>query len=313
MRILSLDGGGILGYFEGYLLGKIAEKYAISDFSSEFDLIAGTSTGGIIALCLAAGKPVQEVNSLYKNHGSEIFGKPRRMFGLCRSKYSEASLKKYLYDTFGDMKLKDLKTPILIPAINISMGQPWIFKYGTSAEFTRDPGMTVVDVALSTSAAPTYFPKHQIPEHGTFVDGGIWHNNPALLALFEALTYMDQKEDIELLSIGNPISFISFRGNLNSVNSSLLHWGRELVTTGLKMTSIGDHNMLNIAKKRGSLGLSKYLRLPDFKNCNLGGLNTLSMDSVTDKNFSKMEELANNCFNYQREEIDNFFKGGTHG
>ncbi len=202
-RIISLDGGGIKGLVEVALLKKIKEGNP--DFIEESDMIAGTSTGGIIALCLASGMSVDSITTLYKEHADDIFKRNwRHLFGLTGPKYKNKGLKKILNRTFGDMRLADLKKKVMIPSFDLMcehIPKRWKPKFFHNFGDHKDDSVRVADVALYTSAAPTYFPSVD-----GFVDGGLMANNPSMAALCQALDerHGDHLEpsDISLLSLG---------------------------------------------------------------------------------------------------------------
>lgn len=133
-KILAIDGGGIKGLYSAVILADFEEKYG--KLSNHFDLICGTSTGGIIALGLAAGIPAKEIVNLYKTNGPTIFPYNNRFLymlhsikqGLLTSKYREDNLKNALINVFKDKKIGDCETNVLIPTANITTGKPCIIK-----------------------------------------------------------------------------------------------------------------------------------------------------------------------------------------
>jgi patatin-like phospholipase/acyl hydrolase len=196
-RILSIDGGGIKGLYSAVVLAKIEEQNGL--ISEYFDLICGTSTGGLIALALAAGKPAQEIVNFYKKYGSTIFPnsnfilKSYRKFRqiLWGGKYSDGPLRKSLQEILGKRTIKDSLSYLCIPTIDLTTGRINVFKTDHIPELTRDSNNLMVDIALATSAAPTYFPiayVNGIPG-GQFIDGGLWANNPSLVGIVEALRF----------------------------------------------------------------------------------------------------------------------------
>src|SRR5437867_8441668 len=169
-RILSFDGGGIRGLLTLAILKRLEAE--IPNLIRGADLLAGTSTGGIIALGLAAGKSVDELISLYKNNGERIFDDSwfddiRDISGLVGADYDQKNLGKILKGIFKDMRLKDLGKRVLIPSFNLDNGDKDETKRTWNPKFFHNfPGEdsdgdeSVVEVALDTSAAPTYFPTH---------------------------------------------------------------------------------------------------------------------------------------------------------
>jgi patatin-like phospholipase/acyl hydrolase len=194
-RILSIDGGGIRGLIPALVLAHL-ERITATPAASLFDLIAGTSTGGILALGLAHGIPAARLVSLYETHGGAIFSRSllRRLAtlgGLREEKYSAGGLERLLQDYFGDHRLSSLRTNVLVTGYEIERRVPFFFR---SARARTDPAydFRLRDAARATSAAPTYFEPHQIPVAGSrdywaLVDGGVFANNPALCAYVETV------------------------------------------------------------------------------------------------------------------------------
>lgn len=220
-RVLSLDGGGVRGYLSALLLANMEsflDNYLgdSSPIGKRFDLIVGTSTGGLIALALAAGKRAAEVLSFYETHIPLIFGSTkRRSIGWFTSpKYKPSDLSKALDDFFGDATMGDLARDACVVAVSLQNAKPRLYK---SAYLKRNAGRLgelLVDVALSTSAAPTYFPAHSGRFSSDLVDGGLCANNPAVVGIVEALQFEEKSkrtacgavppdlERIRLVSIG---------------------------------------------------------------------------------------------------------------
>ena len=194
-KILCIDGGGIKGLFSAQVLAEFEEAFKTKT-SEHFDLVCGTSTGGIIALGVAAGVPMSQVVDFYKNKGPEIFCQRFKIgpFGellfslkqaIVKSKYSEKTLRKALEDVFKDRKIGSSQNLLCIPAFNITEFKPRIFKKDYR-HLNQDAEKTFVDVALATTAAPTYFPIHEIDDV-QYVDGGLFANNPIMVGLTESV------------------------------------------------------------------------------------------------------------------------------
>ncbi|MBK7387657.1 MAG: patatin-like phospholipase family protein [Bacteroidetes bacterium] len=216
-KILCIDGGGIKGVFAASFLASI-EKQIDGTVAEYFDLIVGTSTGGIIALNLGLENSSQETLDFYKNYGKSIFaGNPFLKFGrhLFYSKYDQKELKLALENTFGTKKLGDSKKRLVIPSLDLNTGTVYIHKTSHHERFSIDYQRSIVDVALSTSAAPTFFPAHLLQSGAPLVDGGLWANNPTGMAVVEAIGILDwPKESLQILSIGctsTPINKVGFR------------------------------------------------------------------------------------------------------
>lgn len=238
-RILSLDGGGIRGVLTCTLLERIEQ--ANPGFLDSIDLIAGTSTGGILALGFAAGKTPAEMRALYENNGDKIFAEaPLENFlhieinQLIEADYANQALKSALIEQFNTLTLAGLKKKVLVASFdldNLASGagkiRSWKPKF-----FNNFPGPgsdeleAVVDVALRTSAAPTYFPIYQ-----GYIDGGVVANNPSMCALAQAMHELNGKEpgqSITLLSVGTGRS-LDYLPNLDS-SWGLAQWAPHLVS-----------------------------------------------------------------------------------
>lgn len=204
-RILAIDGGGIKGVFPASFLATVEDSIQ-DNIANYFDLIVGTSTGGIIALGLGLGLSAKEILAFYEESGPLIFGGNRLLRGLrCLSttKYNRGPLNKALKDRFGDKKLGDSTKRLVIPCLNIETGEVYVYKTAHHPRLVRDYKEKAVEVALATAAAPTYFPPHRAPTGIPLVDGGIWANNPVCVAVVEAITLLDWPRDsLKVLSIG---------------------------------------------------------------------------------------------------------------
>lgn len=235
-RILSLDGGGIRGIFPAAVLAELEARYLGGrSVGGYFDLIAGTSTGGILALGLAAGLTAADLLKLYAERGCEIFppGSPgfvgrveRRLRSWRRGiryAYDQENLARILRETLGDRKLGDATYRLSIPSFDGEYGEVYIFKTPHHPDYRRDLRESMVKVGLATSAAPTYF--RSLRDGGyTFVDGGVWANNPVMIALVEALTSFDiDRSRIRILSIGCGNAPYRVAGRKVSFGG-LLHW-----------------------------------------------------------------------------------------
>lgn len=223
-QILILPGGGYRGLFTAQILADI-ERETGKLIGEHFDLISGTSIGGILALAISYGVPAQQMVDLFVKHGDEIF-KPRRSFAkILRSPFTSDALKKMLFDIFQSDTLGSLQRRVIIPAINYSSGKPVVFKTSHHPDFKRDHTHSIVDVALATSAAPTFFPRHSF-NNQQYVDGGLYANFPGLLALHEAEYFLERNvNDIHMLVIGTMSSKYTVDPS-QLRNGGLLDWGR---------------------------------------------------------------------------------------
>ena len=202
-QVLALDGGGYKGMFSAAVLARLEEDLRMS-ILDHFDLVAGTSTGGIIALALGAGKTPQEVVDFYVDHGSRIFGHRRRraIRQMVRSKYEVGPLQQALEGVLGDRCLWQSSVPLCVPSYDLRTDKVHLFRTPHSERLARDWRERMVDVALATSAAPTFLPAHHL-RGLRLVDGGLWANNPAVVAIAEAVSeFKIDLSDVRVLSLG---------------------------------------------------------------------------------------------------------------
>lgn len=213
-RLLCIDGGGILGTFPAAFLAEL-EQHLDGPVGSYFDLIAGTSTGGIIGVALALGHPASEILGLYEDRGPEIFGQDRRGLGallarklrgvrwLYRNKYDSDALRDALRDVLGDRRIGHARTRLLVPAWNPIARSVYIYKTAHHPRLKTDYRSFAVDAALATAAAPTYFRQHLTQHDVGLLDGGVWANNPVAIAVVEAIGVLGwAPESLHVLSLG---------------------------------------------------------------------------------------------------------------
>lgn len=265
-QILSLSGGGYRGLHVAQIL-EIIEKKIDGRIADHFDLIAGTSIGGIIALGLAARIKASDIRETLEELGPRLFPRAPPTFSAVRrllsckgdwgkvvhafknraaikseaafadtAWYSATPLAEKLSSEqyFGDRTMRDLKHPVIIPAVNYSSGGPKFFKTGHGPHLTFDEDLMIRDVALGTSAAPIYFPVHQIDDQ-RIVDGGLIANDPTQVAVHEAMLYFGVRpplygdtstgsDDLRVLSIGT-LSPRHFADASRPLNQGLIGWG----------------------------------------------------------------------------------------
>lgn len=214
-RILSIDGGGIRGIFPAaFLAGLEARFLRGSSVAEYFDIIAGTSTGGILALGLASGHPASALRDVYVQRGCEIFPPPRggvlgRLERVGRKilqhfshLYNREALRRVLRETLGARTLGEAESRLCIPSFDGRYGEVYIFKTPHHPDYSRDRAESMTKVAAATGAAPTYY-RPLLDGGYTFVDGGVWANNPIMIALVDAITCFDvPREAVRILSLG---------------------------------------------------------------------------------------------------------------
>lgn len=200
--LLALSGGGYRGLFTARVLEHL-EREIGRPLNTVFDLIAGTSIGSILALGLASGVRVEEFVQLLKQDGGAIFPERSmidRALALVRPRYSTLALKDALEGQFSSNTFESLTTAVLIPAVSLTDSGPAIFR--TRAGSAAATSISLVDAALASSAAPTYFMPHRIGDQ-QYVDGGLIANSPDALALNEAMANHGWPlRTLSLLSVG---------------------------------------------------------------------------------------------------------------
>lgn len=215
-RILSIDGCGIRGIFPATFLAGLEERYLEgASVVQYFDLIAGTSTGGIIALGLAAGLRAADLRDLYIERGCEIFPpiksgvvagsverRLRNTLQYFKFRYDRKALTRILVDTLGNRRFDQAQTRLCIPSFEGRYGEVYIFKTPHHPDFQKDASEQMTKVAAATAAAPTFFKPLQDGGY-TFVDGGVWANNPVMIALVDALSCFSVPPGrVRILSLG---------------------------------------------------------------------------------------------------------------
>lgn len=230
-RILALDGGGIRGLYTAVLLSRLDAE--VPGFLNRVDLLAGTSTGGILALGIAKGMSLQSLIDLYRNNGPAIFSRTlwreiRDLGELVGAKYDNKNLVRILKEALGDGTLRDvLPRHVLVPSFDLDnratppAPRMWKPKFFHNFEGPDSDGAEkIADVALRTSAAPTYFPVYQ-----GYVDGGVVANNPSMAPLAQALdpgTGRQKLGDVKLFSVGTGITPTFVSGN--TLDWALAQW-----------------------------------------------------------------------------------------
>jgi|TARA_R110001583_G_scaffold116486_1_gene267041 patatin-like phospholipase/acyl hydrolase len=307
-KILSIDGGGIRGVYPAHILKCFEEKLGINLLES-FDMIAGTSTGSIIAAGVACDIRATEIVNMYKEHGEDIFKKKKSRIPfkklrnitqpLLESVYDCGSLNKVLKGVFNDSTLGQIAKPLILPATDVGNGGVHVFKSAYDPTFNRDRLVKVRDAVLASCSAPTYFDPHKVDEY-LLSDGGLWANNPALVAVIDAQKRLGiNYDDIQVLSIGTGHSKVAY---------GLKHKGDWGLATGWRhkefisfMLSLQSQSALNYLKLH--LKPEQILRI-DFESDT-----DLPLDDVSQ--IDNLISLADKNFTYGSKEISNFVLGGN--
>lgn len=242
-RILSFDGGGIRGLLSAVILEQLDKR--VSGWRDKVNLIAGTSTGGIIALGLAKGLSPLKLRQLYYDKSPKIFKDSffddlRDLGSWIGAEYGNRNLRKELRKIFGDTLLRDLKKRVLVPSFDLDNEDEDKTKRCWKPKFFHnfpgrdsDGGESVVKVAMYTSAAPTYFPSVD-----GYIDGGVIANNPAIAALTQVLDKRARIrsrpsiDEIVLLSVGTGRALSKIKGKRH--NWGKAQWVQPLISLMLE-------------------------------------------------------------------------------
>ncbi len=267
IRILAIDGGGIRGVIPAMVLAEL-EKLGRTPISQLFDLIAGTSTGGILALGLTLpssdGRPAHsaaDLVGLYEREGQRIFDggfahRVRSGWSLLRQKYPSSGLEDVLQEYFGEMPISSALTDVIVPAYDIEQRSRYWFK-ARKARVDPSDDVAMRDAARATAAAPTYFQPARVRRelrYRTLVDGGVYANNPSMAAYVEACDKYGTR-DVILLSLGTgeltrPVRYSEAR------HWGLARWARPILDVVFDGVSDETHHSL-----RKVVGTGRYTRL----------------------------------------------------
>jgi patatin-like phospholipase/acyl hydrolase len=293
INVLAIDGGGIRGIIPASILAAL-EKELGRAIHEVFDLIAGTSTGGIIAVAIGAGanngnpyRP-EDLVGLYIENGEAIFHKTplTEVRNWVRPKYSAAPLEEILLRFFGDTELKSAKCPLLIGSYDIENQIPFFFK---SQRIPTNPNYNwkLRDVARATSAAPTFFPPIQLKnvyhESYTLVDGGVCVNNPAMAGFAEA-HHIYGDADFLVVSIGSGDPNVQLRYQ-DVKDWGLAKWARQIAPVFMDSTTRAADQELYFL-----LGRGRHFRF----QANLK-YSSRAMDCVTPSNMANLRRDAELC------------------
>jgi uncharacterized protein len=301
-QILSLDGGGIRGVFTAAILAAIEKDLKVR-ITDHFDLIAGTSTGGIIAIGLGLGLRPLEILEFYRQHGPRIFGNPLRLRSALwwlRRKYNPAALESGLRAVFGERAFGESTKRLVIPSYNLGEDDVYIFRTPHSERLRRDYVVPAWQAALATSAAPTYFPACRAVDGMRLIDGGVWANNPALVAVIEANGTLNVPlERLRLLSIGTYEAVASRPGRLDA--GGALPWAPKVADVLLRGGSIAVNNQVKFL-----IGKDDLTRLDPrvpAKDCTIDGVAQMEAMVARAMHYSRhvMPEIHERFINHSAE------------
>jgi patatin-like phospholipase/acyl hydrolase len=337
VKILSIDGGGIRGLIPALILAEI-EKRTLQPISSLFDLIAGTSTGGILGLGLTvpdgAGAPkfsALDLAKLYGEHGEQIFYEPKlfKFLGvlddLFEETYGYEGIEKILLKFFGDTKLSESLTRVLITSYELESRRTFIFKSRLAKSKPDTEDFSMREVARSTSAAPTYFEPNQVKRGDielALIDGGVFANNPATLAYCEAKEIFDTgdfketgknmrdfsgdavaaREILEpfyMLSLGTGYSHEPIKYE-KAKNWGLVQWARPVISIMMQGSSDSVHYQMRQLLPEKMDGTARYNRL-DVTNMKP---EHIAMDNAKPENIKQLRKYANDYIEKSSRRID---------
>jgi hypothetical protein len=239
-RILALDGGGIKGAFTASVLATF-EKLLKTSVVDHFDLVAGTSAGGILALGLASGMTANQMLTFFRERGPVIFPMMQIHERILRAirhyfcaKFSQKSLLDELVSGLTQGKdqkyIRDSKCRLVIPAYDAVSGACHVFRTPHHPALPGDADINIAEVALATAAAPTYYSSAKVRNlisEAMYFDGGVWANCPAMVAIVEATCYLNIPLDrIDILSIGTTSDAYSFKA---PKLQGILGWRKRIV------------------------------------------------------------------------------------
>jgi patatin-like phospholipase/acyl hydrolase len=304
-KVLAVDGGGIRGLIPAFILAAIEEQTG-HPIHESFDLIAGTSTGGIIALGLTkpnasggADKSARDLIRLYEDEGRKIFPtsflQGLHLGAIRGSKYTASGVEGALTHHFGDARLKDALIPVMVPAYDIEK-QTTIFFKSKKARAQPDADFLMRDIARATSAAPTYFTPVKLPtsdrlNYYALVDGGVVAANPAMCAYAEAVRMCAEAgtppEQIFMVSLGTGEQRRTF-GFEKACEWGQLEWAQPIIDIVLQGSNATvDYQLQYLLEPGGDHPTYFRFQLPLSSD-------TGDMDDASDANQKRLIDLVQN-------------------
>jgi patatin-like phospholipase/acyl hydrolase len=303
LKILAIDGGGIRGIIPAIILAEV-ERRAGQPIAKLFDLIAGSSTGSILAVGLATPDAQQnprysaeEMARFYEEEGHVIFSRSRwraiqSFNNITTVKYPSDGIDSVLDKVFGDLNLSEAIANVLITSYEIQRRQPWFFR-SRKAKISSKCDFKMRDVVRASTAAPTFFEPAQVfhaeaeADYFALIDGSMQANNPALCAYVDARTKFPETDEYLMLSLGTgdatqPLNFEDAR------NWGLAGWSQHILSIAFDaMSSTVDYQMRQLLPKCKD-GIQHYYRfqtrLDDASD---------ELDNITVKNIDALKMLAN--------------------
>lgn len=332
-KILSIDGGGIRGIIPAMILSEI-ERRTGKQISELFDLVAGTSTGGLLALGLTKPDPRNKQKALYKaekfvevyeQFGPQIFSDPT-LLPWFRPKYESKGRQTVFYHLLGNTSIEQAVTEVFITSYDIDLRLPIFFTSNQEAEMVGNSfckictGFSMLDAAMATSAAPSYFKPSYLPTpqqpsgYYTLVDGGVFANNPTSLAIMEAIIAAKKAgeslelNDILVVSLGTGSLTRQFPYN-DAKNWGLAKWLQPLIHIGLDGSSESVACQLEQLLPHSQSRPQQYYRFqekldgPDITHPEYDAPSD-DLDDVSPENIRRLKFLAQKIIRDRHHDID---------
>ncbi len=316
-KVLSIDGGGIRGLYSAELLTGLAARFKIpaDKIGACFDLIAGTSTGGLLAAGLCANKSPSVLSRLYKEKGADIFSgtpMPESKWKLPlwmikhfrKAIHPSDNLRLSLNELLGSQTFEEIyernRIALCMTAVNMLDHSPRIFKTPHMSEYDRDNNMTLTDACLATSAAPLYLPLHRMSSDSgnipnVYADGGLWMNNPAPVALIEALKMTDPSQEIMIFSVGNPNPVAGVNPASIRLNKGLFGWRAGALPLELSMNAqaqAANHLSSQLSDQLTKMGRKVTIIRATQSPVSAEQSKYLGLDNASERSLSLLTSLA---------------------
>lgn len=247
VRVLAIDGGGVRGVVPSAVLTYWETELGFAT-PDNFDLFAGTSTGAIVAASLAVGLNARRVLALFQERAPQIFSREGLKFteralsfkGWALPAYSSEALRATLEQAIGGVTLGECPKPLSIACLDVVTGTTRVFRSAHHRGSGGDRNVRIVDAVLASTAAPTFFPSAQVAG-STYVDGALWANNPALVALLDARDLSGEPVEAQrVVSLGCGRMFWGKRVGFGA-RRGLVGWGAPLMSLMMAAQSEGTH------------------------------------------------------------------------
>jgi len=307
-KVLTIEGGGILGYYQASLLKNLNKNNI--HLADSFDLFCGTSTGSILAAALAKKLELEDIKNIYKNNAKNIFPDPEpknivlKIFWFISYIFKHTSCQKPLYsklsDIFKDQTLEELANEnnvhLCIPSINAGIQQHTLFK---SYDKDTTNKYLVKDVCLASSAAPIYFPLARIKQDNDtkyYVDGGLWANNPVFIGLVEALNLAKTNQKIEIYQLSSIPRSDRNATILSKTKQGFGYWlgGIKIINLSLASQSSGYDYITSKLCKTLKEKYGRDISIYKFNHSQASEkeLENFRLDNSSDDNFKQMKAYA---------------------